>query len=127
MPNLRLASTSNTSFKYVDPSNFNRAVTLGWSVQRKAVQLAAGSPAIFNSRWELTDTDRIEVPGSVENRGMENISVKTTVSGSVTNKAAVLARLNTHIANLQIIADNMASGLPPELSVQLLASTNAGA
>lgn len=122
MPNLRLASTSNSSFKFVDPSNFNRAVTLGWSVQRKAVQLAAGSPAIYNARWELTDVDRIVVPGSVENRGMENVSIKTSVSGSVENKAAVLARLNNHIANLQVIADNMASGLPPELSVTLSAS-----
>ena len=92
--NMRLQLTSGTSLTWVDPNDFRSTFRINLNVNQKV----AGTVSVYNSRSEVI-TNRaplVVIEGCTDacSVNRENISIRTTISGSVENKAAVLAALS---------------------------------
>ncbi len=111
--NMRLQLTSGTSLTWVDPNDFRSTFRINLNVNQKV----AGAVSVYNARSEVI-TNRaplVVIEGCTDacSVNRENISIRTTISGSVENKAAVLAALLDHLHNLGLARDDLVAGLLP--------------
>lgn len=123
MSNFRLTNLSGTTMTFVDPTDYRSGVKLSWSVQPKQQHGVSGA-TLQNAKWTLTDHAVLRAPtpageSAVNLGGTENIRISTEVSGSVENKDKIIERLNVHAHNVLLLAETLASGFPPEMSVEL--------
>lgn len=126
MANFRLTNQSGTTLQYVDPTDFRHTAVVKWSIQRKLTQGSKNPASLFNSRWSLKENSVLPVTLFNVTEGTENVSIETTVSGSVDNKGVIAKKLAVHIANLQALSQELLAGLPPQ-AVTLITELPSGA
>lgn len=119
----RLSSQSASTMGWIDPTNLTHIADVSWAISRKARLDAPSGRSVFNSKW--TFRTRSVLPLAVPvgcnpcDAGTENISISTSISGSVDNSQKLIVELNTHIKNLQTIASDLVLGLPPKQDIIL--------
>lgn len=109
---------------WIDPTNLTHTVDASWAVTRKARLDAPSGRSVFNSKWTFRTRSVLPLAApegsSPSDTGTENISISTTVSGSVNNSVALANELSAHIQNLQVIVQDLILGLPPKQDIVLV-------
>lgn len=122
MSNLRLSEFTGQQMTFVDPTDFRSVSKVRWSRTVKGA-LGVKGVTLDSSKWSLRSNARPVVPMEAESLAglvREDTSIFTEVSYSVQNKAKFLADLDAHIANLRLLATDLAGGLPPSTEVVLV-------
>ena len=123
---LRLSQFVGNKMIFVDPSDFRRKTSVMWRFGLKAPTGVKGL-SLNSSKWSLRTNSSPLVPGCTPvdctDGPREQSSIFTEVSYSVQNKAAFLKDLTAHIANLNTLAVDLASGFPPKTDVTLIGPT----
>ena len=111
MPNLRKTSQGVKDVVFANPSDITNTFRAVVAVAPKRV----GQNTFTNARSEAITASRIPIMdekccGPV---GYDVIAIRSSISGSLENKASVVAAVNQHIANLQVILSDITSGFVP--------------
>lgn len=120
----RLSSQSANKMSWIDPTNLTHIADVSWAISRKARLDAPSGRSVFNSKWTFRTRSVLPLTtpegGNPSDAGTENISVSTSISGSVDNSLKLVSELNAHIKNLQTIASDLVLGLPPKQDITLV-------
>lgn len=123
----RLTNTSNGQLSFVDPTNINNKVTVGFRTSKKARLDAPKGKEVTLSRWSLKTNAEVALPTPKGcepcSGGRENISFTSTISSSVENFDLAAKYLASHIANLQALQADLLKGIPPASNVTLITPT----
>ena len=123
----RLTNTSNGQLSFVDPTNINNKVSVGFRTSKKARLDAPKGKEVTLSRWSLKTNAEVSLPTPVGcepcSGGRENISFTSTISSSVENFDLAAKYLASHIANLQALQADLLKGIPPASDVTLITPT----
>lgn len=126
MSDLRLSQFVGNKMIFVDPSDFRRKTSVVWKFGLKAPVGVKGL-SLNSSKWSLRTNSSPLVPGcrpeDCTDGPREQASIFTEVSYSVQNKEKFLADLVVHIANLNTLAEDLASGFPPKTDIKLVGTT----
>lgn len=124
--NMRFSNSSNGTMYFVDPTKHANKVTVSLKTSKKPRIDAPKGKEVILSRWTLASYDELALPakagGDPCDAGVENISIRTSVSSSVLNKEAMLAKLTIHIQNLEMIKTDLLNGIPLPQTITLIAS-----
>lgn len=120
----RLTNTSNGQLSFVDPTNINNKVSVGFRTSKKARLDAPKGKEVTLSRWSLKTIAEVPLPTPAGcepcSSGRENISFTTTISSSVENFDLAAKYLASHIANLQALQADLLKGIPPSSDITLV-------
>lgn len=111
MPNLRKTSQGVKDVVFANPLDITNTFRAVVAVAPKRV----GQNTFTNVRSEAITARRIAIMdetccGPV---GYDVIAIRSSISGSLENKAFVAAAVEQHIANLQVILSDIISGFVP--------------
>ena len=120
----RLTNTSNGQLSFVDPTNINNKVTVGFRTSKKPRLDAPKGKEVTLSRWSLKTNAEVPLPTPAGCEpcasGRENISFTTTISSSIENFELAAKYLASHIANLQALQADLLKGIPPASDIILV-------
>lgn len=120
---LRLTSFVGNKMSFVNPSDFRQTSSVVWSFNSKGA-LGTKGQLLTNCKWSLRTNGKPAIPGCTPTDcgvvPRETTSIFTEISYSVENKAQFTKDLVAHIANLQTLADDLASGFPTTTNVILV-------
>ena len=123
---MRLQLSQAGSLTFVDPTDFRSTFRITQKVNTKA----AGSVTVYNSRSEIiTNTSPLVVIAGCTDAcsvNRENVSIRTTISGSVENKATVAQALADHLINLGLAKEDLISGLLPPQTTNFVVDSGTG-
>lgn len=122
--NLRLTQFVGSQMTFVDPLDFRRLSKVSWKLARKGALNTKGQ-MLDNSKWSLRTNGTPAVPGCdpkspCDIGAREDTSIFTEVSYSVQNKEQFLKDLLAHVSNLNALAVDLSSGLPPAQNIVLV-------
>lgn len=121
--NLRLTSFVGNKMFFVNLSDFRQTSSVVWSFNSKGA-LGSKGQLLNNCKWSLRTNGKPAIPGCTPTDcgvvPRETTSIFTEVSYSVENKEQFTKDLVAHIANLQTLASDLASGFPPTTNVVLI-------
>lgn len=116
---LRVTFIGNNDKRFADPTNFNRTFreTLNLSPKK------AGDTTVYNARSEFITNDVKTIHNDCTDPCLatprqEKCSVRTVISGSVENKAAMLQMVQDHHRNIELALEDHLAGFMSEDSVQ---------
>ena len=111
MPTLRKTSQGVKDVVFANPLDITNTFRAVVSMAPKRV----GQNTFTNVRSEAISAVRIPIMD--ENccgpTGYDVIAIRSSISGSLENKVAVVAAVNQHIANLQAVLSDITSGFVP--------------
>lgn len=119
MSKMRQTYLDGTKIVLVDPNDFRNQLTITNTRSPKK----AGSVTAYNARSELKFVTVSELPAKAGcdtcNVPTETISTTITMSGSVENKAAVIAQIDQLVLWLNLAKSDLTSGFLPEVEFNI--------
>lgn len=108
---MRLTYNGNNDRRFADPNSFSRTLRVTLALTPKK----AGDATVTNARSEFISNDIITVAGGCTDpcsavARQEKVSVRTVISGSVENHAAMLQMVKDHHRNVEQALEDQLAG-----------------
>lgn len=114
--NYRHVDTTQDIVLFANPSNIDDTLRIKCVRGTKNV----GPHRVTNIRSEVKTLSPVDVTIDGAVVGSEPVSVTTSISGSRANAQLVAAKVRAHIANLQIVLNDLTEGWKPDANAALV-------